>query len=277
MNTTWVTAAALRALAERTIVEGGMFTAEQLGEWTQEQLDLVAPGFRESALCARFFQGPARGVRPTPGIGGGRHRGGADECGVQVGHQRPDRRHRRGHLLGPVRTGRGGEEVHRPRPAVDRVAQILVDRRHHGLRAIRLPPGDHAQWCWHTGESGLAQHRDPACRRMGAGLQMGCPLHHRGIAHDHRLVDLVDGDGPFPGGRGYRPGLQCEGPTVGARRGLAQTPQERVGGTVTRAGAAPNTVAAQDFRNRAGADREPEPGGDVQDVSHPRPGDRPVR
>lgn len=55
MNTTWVTAAALRALAERTIVEGGMFTAEQLGEWTQGALTREQRVHASSRLCALGF------------------------------------------------------------------------------------------------------------------------------------------------------------------------------------------------------------------------------
>lgn len=53
--TTWVTAIALRALAERTIVEGGMFTAEQLGEWTQGALTREQRVHASSRLCALLF------------------------------------------------------------------------------------------------------------------------------------------------------------------------------------------------------------------------------
>lgn len=51
-TTRWVTAAALRALAERTIVGGGMFTADQLGEWTRETLTPEQRVHASTRLCA---------------------------------------------------------------------------------------------------------------------------------------------------------------------------------------------------------------------------------
>lgn len=54
-TTTWVTAAALRALAEHTIVEGGMFTAPQLAEWTREALTPEQRVNASTRLCALGF------------------------------------------------------------------------------------------------------------------------------------------------------------------------------------------------------------------------------
>ena len=52
---TWVTAAALLALAEHTIVEGGMFTAGQLAEWTAGTLSDTQRVNASSRLCALGF------------------------------------------------------------------------------------------------------------------------------------------------------------------------------------------------------------------------------
>lgn len=53
--TTWVTAAALQALAEHTIVEGGMFTAGQLADWTAGSLSAPQRINASTRLCALGF------------------------------------------------------------------------------------------------------------------------------------------------------------------------------------------------------------------------------
>jgi hypothetical protein len=83
-------------------------------------------------------------------------------------------------------------------------------------------------------ETRLTQHRNPVRRGMRPFLQMSRPLHHCGIADDHRLVRLVDANCPLAQRNTRRPRLNAKRAACRRSRLLREHLQQCLGHPITR-------------------------------------------
>ena len=146
--------------------------------------------------------------------------------------------------------GGGGDQVHRPGPAVDGAGQVLVDGGDERLGPVRGLPGDQAPRRGHGPEPGVSKRADPARRRVRPLLEMGRPLDHRGVTDDHRFVGLICGDRPLSGRSALGPGENRETAQVLRPAHAGQHVQHGFGGTVARMGPPPESTRVEHGRNR---------------------------